>query len=204
MPQIATTSGNIFTDTGLATSTIYFYYVSAQDSVGNVSASSSIASGTTQSPFGGTTFYIAANGSDSNNGTSKSTPWAHLPGMQNCTANCAAYTPQPGDQFIFRGGDTWGNASLGDTWTWSGTASAPIYIGVDETWYSGSSWTQPIWTCGGTACIGTGSAANYFTTNNDYVTLDNIQFSGIFISSSSQPNYFAIFGTGDILSKITL
>src|SRR4029077_14620960 len=53
------------------------------------------------------TYYIAANGSDSNNGTSKTTPWLHAPGMANCTGTCASTTPQPGDSFIFRGGDIW-------------------------------------------------------------------------------------------------
>ena len=41
-----------------------------------------------------TTYYIAANGSDSNNGTSKTTPWLHAPGMPNCTSNCACDDPE--------------------------------------------------------------------------------------------------------------
>jgi hypothetical protein len=28
-----------------------------------------------------TTYYVAANGADSNNGTAKTTPWQHAPGM---------------------------------------------------------------------------------------------------------------------------
>ena len=48
MPLIATTTNSTYTDTGLTASTTYFYYLIAQDSVGNVSASSSIASSTTQ------------------------------------------------------------------------------------------------------------------------------------------------------------
>jgi hypothetical protein len=49
MPQIATTTSLAYINSGLATSTTYFYSVTAQDSVGDVSASSNIASGTTQS-----------------------------------------------------------------------------------------------------------------------------------------------------------
>jgi len=58
-------------------------------------------------------YFIAANGSDANSGTSESSPWLHAPGMPNCTANCAAHTPVAGEGFIFRGGDTWhfGNSS---------------------------------------------------------------------------------------------
>jgi len=115
------------------------------------------------------TYYIAANGSDSNNGTSNTTPWLHAPGMPNCSSVCASTTPQAGDQFIFRGGDVWhtSNSALspytgnvpscnagtcGWDWSWSGTAgncdfptttSSCIYIGVDTSWYSGGSFSRP-------------------------------------------------------------
>ncbi|MGA9882410.1 MAG: hypothetical protein WBQ34_01695 [Candidatus Acidiferrales bacterium] len=116
-----------------------------------------------------TTYYIAANGSDSNSGTVNTSPWLHAPGMPNCTANCASKTPQPGDSFIFRGGDAWHrSASTSDssdvpmggewTWKWSGSGggstcnypsvtSTCIYIGVDTMWYNssvcGSSFCRP-------------------------------------------------------------
>jgi hypothetical protein len=61
------------------------------------------------------TFYIAASGSDSNNGTSKSTPWLHAPGMPTCSNNCNSHSPSPGDQIIFRGGDTWHPGSVDST-----------------------------------------------------------------------------------------
>jgi hypothetical protein len=88
-----------------------------------------------------TTYYIAASGSDSNNGTSKTTPWQHAPGMTGCSNNCAAKTPAPGDQFLLKGGDTWyhsaaSTAPTGAPWDfqWSGTSTARIYVGVDKTW----------------------------------------------------------------------
>src|SRR5690242_4163905 len=75
-----------------------------------------------------TTYYIAANGSDSNNGTSKTSPWQHAPGMPSCTGTCASTTPRAGDQFIFRGGDTWhygsGTPSVGGTWNWNWSGSS--------------------------------------------------------------------------------
>jgi hypothetical protein len=104
-----------------------------------------------------TTYYIAASGSDSNNGTSKTTPWLHAPGMTNCSATCASATPQAGDSFVVRGDDTWhyGNSSLtpyvGGTsphwnWGWAGSSgngkfdgsagaivkTSCIYIGSDD------------------------------------------------------------------------
>jgi hypothetical protein len=109
------------------------------------------------SSFGITScYYVAANGSDSNSGTSESTPWLHAPGMPNCSSNCLTLQksgPPAGTGYIFRGGDTWhfGDSSdspyTGGTWewyTWSGSAGAYIYIGVDPSWYSGSSWARPI------------------------------------------------------------
>jgi hypothetical protein len=115
-------------------------------------------------------YFIAAIGSDSNSGTSESSPWLHAPEMLNCSANCAALqnsntmngTSAAGSAFIFRGGDTWhfgiatdsaGQPSSGGTWNWNsgpngkypnGTSSNPIYIGVDQSWYSGASWSRPI------------------------------------------------------------
>jgi hypothetical protein len=111
---------------------------------------------------GSNCYFVAANGSDSNNGTSESTPWLHAPGMPSCTANCTAVTPAPGMGFIFRGGDTWhfGNSGAspytGGEWSmnnWWGTDTSCqyeglhtgcIYWGVDQAWYSGSSWARPI------------------------------------------------------------
>lgn len=109
---------------------------------------------------GNNCYFIAANGSDSNNGTSESTPWLHAPGMPNCSGACAAVAPSAGKGFILRGGDTWhfGNSSAspytGGTWNignwaggtcnYEGTTSGCIYWGVDKTWYSGSGWTRPV------------------------------------------------------------
>jgi hypothetical protein len=99
-------------------------------------------------------FYVAANGSDSNSGGSEASPWAHAPGMPNCSGNCKSNAPIGGTGYIFRGGDTWhfGNPRLtpfvgASSWafTWSGNSqSIPIYIGVDPGWYSGRSWSRPV------------------------------------------------------------
>ncbi len=118
-----------------------------------------------------TTHYISASGSDSNNGTAKTTPWAHLPGMPNCTANCASYNPAAGDQFILKGGDTWGTSSLRVAWSWSGTSANHIYIGVDQTWFTGAAWTRPIFSCQNTDC----GNDNVFWITGNYVTFDNIE-----------------------------
>lgn len=86
------------------------------------------------------TYYVSISaGSDSNTTTqakSKSTPWAHLPGMANVTSNAASYTPVAGDTFILMGCDDWPNASFIINWAWSGTSGSHIVIDRDTTWYN--------------------------------------------------------------------
>lgn len=129
------------------------------------------------------TFYISSSlGSDSRSSTqaqSKTTPWAHAPGMKNWTGT---YTPVAGDRFIFYGGDSWTVASFQWQISWSGTSSQPIYFGVDSTWFNagvcGATWCRPIFDfqntivsagCGGSTCAGV-------IVNANYVTVDSIEF----------------------------
>jgi hypothetical protein len=148
------------------------------------------------------TYYIAANGSDSNTGTSKTSPWLHAPGMAGCAGNCASYRPVAGDQFLFRGGDTW-HYSAGSpmglpwTWTWSGSSGNNIYVGVDQTWYSGGSFARPILTMDNplSSTLLSGSCT-YDDTGNQavvlsgvsYVTFDDFEFTGKCWSGDPDPN----------------
>jgi hypothetical protein len=168
----------------------------------------------------GTTYYIAANGSDSNSGTSKTSPWVHAPGMKNCANTCAATTPKAGDQFIFRGGDTWhfGNSSATPyvgayqsfgywQWSWAGTSGSPIYIGVDQTWYSGSSWVRPVFTGDNPLSTSFPSSCPYSADNKNYlflgygtvtgyvsyVTLDSFDWQGKCWTSANSSDHGTIF-----------
>jgi len=95
-------------------------------------------------------YYISAAGSDANAGTDEAHPWLHAPGMPACSGTCASTTPAAGNGFILRGGDTWhrntSSPQLGGDWAWqqSGSSGNPIYIGVDLTWFSGSTFSRPI------------------------------------------------------------
>jgi hypothetical protein len=152
-----------------------------------------------------TTHYIAANGSDSSNG-SKTTPWQHAPGMPNCSGSCASYTPAPGDRLVFRGGDTWhfGAATVpavGGTWDWgnggwSGTSGNPIYIGVDQTWFTGGSWSRPILsadnatsTSAVASCSHQVGSRNVMVSlaNTSYVVFDNFEMTGLCQNSTGAP-----------------
>lgn len=155
-------------------------------------------------------FYVAANGSDSNSGTSEAAPWQHAPGMSSCTANCGANTPSGGTGYIFRGGDTWhmGNSGAspftnGWNWSWNGSSqSVPIYVGVDPGWFSGSSWARPILNgdnplqgCAGSgpcpvaSCphSGIGGSYNQMVTFNGHQwnVFDDFEFTGFCWSSNS-------------------
>jgi hypothetical protein len=125
-----------------------------------------------------TTYYIDyASGSDANSGTSKTAPWIHLPGMQGCSSVCSSASPNPGDSFILKGGVTWPNSSFPISWSWSGSSGQPIYIGVDKTWFTGSSWARPIFNAGGTPIAGTYDVF-IRAMSTAYQTWDNIEMTG--------------------------
>lgn len=198
---------------------------------------------------GNNCYFIAANGSDSNNGTSESTPWLHAPGMPNCSANCAALSAGNGGMgIILRGGDTWhfGNGSgltphAGGAWdlyNWFGNAyggnftsncvyegsqTGCLYVGVDPTWYSGSSWTRPILTGDNPLVVWTGTlstsfasscayqiSGNDFGTNNlvvvpAYTIIDSFELTGLCVSAagtSSGNTYFAGWSYGGSASPV--
>jgi len=145
------------------------------------------------------TYYISkTNGLDTRTSTqaqSKATPWAHLPGMAGCTSNCASYSPVAGDQFILYGGDTWVAADLGINWTWAGTSGSPIYIGVDQTWYTGGSWARPKFDCQNTQCSSNPTGSLVWL-SKDWVTFDNVEFVN-FRQTTGGINLVGTYGTSD-------
>jgi hypothetical protein len=139
-------------------------------------------------------YYIAANGSDSNSGTSESNPWLHAPGMPSCSSVCASVKPSAGTGFIFRGGDTWhfGNSGASPATggafqsSASGANGAPIYWGVDTTWSSGGSWTRPIFDGDNPTSTSGVSSCSYDETKytqtywyGTYVIVDNFEYTGL-------------------------
>jgi hypothetical protein len=142
-------------------------------------------------------FYVSkSTGSDSNSGTSESSPFAHLPGMQtSCTGNCASNTPTAGVGYILRGGDRWTNSDLGIYWPYGGTSSNPSYIGFDAGWFNstqcGSSWCRPIWDCQGQVCadVAANGNMNIIYINADYTIIDNIEMTGLHTTGGKTFNY---------------
>jgi hypothetical protein len=70
-------------------------------------------------PAGAATFYVSNSGSDSNNGTSTSTPWQTI-------AHVNAQTFAAGDSILFQDGGTWREELLPPS---SGTSGSPITFG---------------------------------------------------------------------------
>ncbi len=131
-------------------------------------------------------YFVSAAGLDTNKGTTEQTPWLHVPGMSTCANNCLALQKAgvpPGTGFIFRGGDAWhfGNSSTspytGGTFDWnaldySGSSARPLYLGVDQTWYSGAAWARPVFTGDNPVCgpqnVGGGCYLNSANSINEY------------------------------------
>jgi hypothetical protein len=88
------------------------------------------------------TFYIDYDsGSDSANGTSKSTPWKRQPYMVGWAGS---YSHQAGDTFVFKGGVTWPRVTLPIIVQSGGTLGMRDTYTTDATWYTGASWARPI------------------------------------------------------------
>ncbi|MEI6529767.1 MAG: right-handed parallel beta-helix repeat-containing protein [Candidatus Falkowbacteria bacterium] len=91
-------------------------YAWVKDSAGNVS--NYISASIIVTLNGGTTYYVSfSSGSDSNNGTSVSTPWKTI-------AKVNSQTFKAGDFILFKKGDTWVNEAI--IVKSSGSAAAPI------------------------------------------------------------------------------
>ena len=90
----------------------------------------------------GATYYIDwVSGLDSNNGTSINTPWKRHPFMRGWTGS---YTHVAGDRYIFKGGVTWPGSCWRMDITVGGSATKYDYYGVTNNWFTGASWSRPI------------------------------------------------------------
>jgi hypothetical protein len=171
-----------------------------------------------------TTYYVSTAGSDTNNGTSTATPWLHAKGMSGCTSNCNSSTPKAGDKIILRGGDVWhwnaGAGVKGLPWktVGTGTASSPIYYGVDHTWWNatacGSSWCRPVLngdnplSTTAVGSCGTGNATNSVMLDDatTFGVLDDFEMVGLCWSDNPIPffgdSFIAIDSTNGTYSNI--
>ena len=94
------------------------------------------------------TYYIDyETGNDTATGLTKQTAWKCHPFMAGFTG---AYTFHAGDIYILKGGVTWPNAAfplvIQNAWNkeYSGLDTAWNIVTVDRSWYSGATWTRPV------------------------------------------------------------
>ena len=158
----------------------------------------------------GRTFYIDySGGSNANNGTSKSTPWKTHPYMQTSSActgtgSTPTYSHQAGDHFIFRGGDVWPAACFEMRIQAGGNSSAQDYYGVDQTWFTGGSWTRAKFDLN--YDVPTGNVVILGGSNSGYETFDNLEIAhqGINVNGQygTQQAYQFISGaTGTVIKN---
>jgi len=133
----------------------------------------------------GRTFYIDyAGGSNANNG-SQSAPWKSHPYMQTntgCTGtgSVPAYSHQVGDQFIFKGGVTWPAGCFQLAVNSGGSSAAPDYYGVDLTWFSGGSFTRPVFDMANNTPAG----YSFIKVRAQYIVFDNLELKRMKIISA--------------------
>ena len=169
------------------------------------------------------------NASDSNAGTSKTATWLHAPGMSTATGTAASTVLGAGDSLIFRGGDTWhfGNSGLlpfagFQTNAWSFTRSGTtttcnlnaalgaittstcIYIGVDQTWFSGGSFARPIFNFDNTLTNTSPASCQFDDTtlfpiafSGNYLIVDNLEVVGV-CSNATNTDAYIFNNTGSM------
>jgi len=160
---------------GLSPSTAYTASVRARNSVGYSTASGT--AGATTTAASGPTYYIDyASGSDTATGTSSSVPWKTAPGMANESGSRGGYSHAAGDRFIFKGGVTWPRACFQWSIPYSGSSdTVRDYYGVDATWYSGGSWTRPVFDFEENNIASNYYGAGVLVSSKNYITIDNIE-----------------------------
>lgn len=133
----------------------------------------------------GATYYIDySTGSDSNNGTTTSTPWKYCPGMSSFSGS---YSHSAGDVFVFKGGVTWPASATPLTISNQGSSgSVDTYMGGQRcgqsgsvSCNSGSAWGSGYAVFDGECtgdCSSTYEYAIYTSSSKSYITIDGIKF----------------------------
>ena len=117
----------------------------------------------------GSTYFVDwTAGSDAANGLSKTAAFKRAPGMKGFVGS---YSYASGDRFIFKGGTTWPAACF----QWKITTDS-CYYGVDVTWYSGSSFSRPVFDFENVALGYWTIGAGFLLDGADSNTIDNLDF----------------------------
>ncbi len=126
-------------------------------------------------------------GSDSASGT-RANPWKRQPFMAGWSGS---YHHTAGDCFIFKGGVTWDHTALQLEATAGGSSSASDYYGVDQTWYTGQSWTRPILDCQSNPSCG---IIFHIDSGLSYITVDSLELRGVW--AAANVNGYSFYNAG--------
>lgn len=140
------------------------------------------------------TYYVDFTaGVDTNNGTSTSTPWKRVKGMTGCTSTCSSTTLVGNDIVVFKGGTTW---TAFYPWTLSGgSAGNHITYTVDQAWFTGGAWTQPVFDAENSNPGGAG----VITSSASYITINNLKFiDGATASVGNDTKYFIFSNSSNL------
>ena len=141
----------------------------------------------------GASYYIDyVSGSDANTGTSTGAAWKRHPFMRGWTG---IYAHAAGDRFVFKGGVTWPKEALPLTVTVSGTSGNRDYYGVSNNWYSGGSWTRPVFDAEYT----TNSTLFSLSSVSGNLTIDGIEMKRLTCSANYGPGLIT-GGTGSYVT----
>jgi hypothetical protein len=145
-------------------------------------------------PVSAATYYIDyVSGLDTNTGTSMSTPWQRVPGMQGFAG---AYTHQAGDTFVFKGGVRWPSSLYPWNVTSSGLSGSPDTYTTNPSWFTGSSFSQPIFDDGSSH---PGPMGMLSATSVGYLTFNNLTFTNCGASQVADSDDCLVFSdTHDI------
>ena len=158
--------------------------------------------------FAANTYYVSSSsGSDSNNGTTKTTPWAHLPGMPSATGTPGSYSAVAGDTFILKGCDVWyntpGTSNFPLALNHGGASGNPVIITVDQTWYNTTNcptaWNRPIFDAhtsssssastqiGGSTsgCVSNGGNT-FIAVNASYISINWIELQNFYYANDAE------------------
>lgn len=144
-----------------------------------------------------TTYYFDyASGNDANNGLSTAAPKKRHFYMKGYSGT--AYTHAAGDTFVFKGGVSWpvANFQMLITAGGSGAGTRDTYK-ADTSWYTGGSFTRPVFDFQHTA-VGQGwtYAAGVLVQGANYITFDNLELKNF--RAPLEQNGISLWGTTTI------
>lgn len=147
-------------------------------------------------PLSAAKYYIDwQTGTDTNPGTSITQPWKRHPFMAGFSGS---YSHSPGYGFIFKGGVSWPNSCFRMDVPLGGTSEQQRdYYGIDKSWFSGSSWSRPIFDMQSQQTTKVFNQVIYIENRVSYVTFDNIEIVNFYWAGpQSYGNALMIFFPG--------